>query len=776
MSGNDNQALLLQVSADLNLLKKRLLKEAPSTVDQASALMEGRAKRLAKNLEDTIGKTNVSGALQKVFESSRLKVLDQGAARVSVFGGALEELGPVGLTAAAGIAAVGAALAGAREAAKFADDIGDTAAKLHVTTDALQEYRYAIRAAGGEEAGADEALEAFSVTLGKAQAGLPKALKAFKELGFTKDQVDGFKDAGVALDAVTKRISGLSNVQKDAVIDQLGLTGLKPLIESGADEMQRLRDEAHKVGIVMDSELVRRGGDLNDQFETVEKVINVQLKSALVDLGPILVSLLGMVKNMAEFAADIADAFKSIPDKSNRAIDNRIQEIDALLKAKGPSAMITDNGKPVRIVGRQGKSDQDLLSEKTQLLQTKISRQIAGPYASGASPKSLKDVSSAGSTGPRDDSAERLAQGTASIANADRQLYQALLGLTDDIEARRVLQHKILASEAAEEAARIARERASIAADKGISDAQKKALNAQLDKTADLNKQTNDAKGAVIDKQAADDLLRQQQEVDSATVEAGNAYLEIKKGLVKTGKARRDIENQILLNTQAQERRALEADIELNPQRHPNAEQDRANLSDKQTAERQQLVIDQNPLLAYARGIADLNTAMQDAAVNGLQSLNSGIDDIIFNGAKAKDVLGNVMKKFLADLLNAQLQKAEGGAIDALGHIFGKRAAGGPVSPGRLYQINEHGVEGFVPSVPGKIVPAAMMRAPSIPQIGRGGLQLQLHSTYQIEGAVGRSEIAAGIRQAHESAVQSAVSKVRRALPGWQQQIGTRGI
>ena len=43
---------------------------------------------------------------------------------------------------------------------------------------------------------------------------------------------------------LTERIAGLSDVQKDAVIDQLGLTGLKPLIEAGADEMARLSQEA----------------------------------------------------------------------------------------------------------------------------------------------------------------------------------------------------------------------------------------------------------------------------------------------------------------------------------------------------------------------------------------------------------------------------------------------------------------------------------------------------------------------------------------------------
>lgn len=339
---DDNQALLLQVSADLSRLEKAW-KKANGVVDDESGKMAKRAKKAAGEMESAVGEVDIGKAAQKVFDSSRLKVLDEGAAKVSVFGSALEDLGPAGIAGAAGIAAVFSAMAGAREAAKFADDIGDTAARLHVTTDALQEFRYAIRAAGGEEEGADEALEAFSVTLGKAQAGLAKSIKPFKELGFSRDQINGFKDAGDALDAITSKIAGLSSVQQDAVIDQLGLNGLKPLLEEGVDKMRELREEAHAVGIVMDAELVQRGGDLNDQFETISKVIDVQLKSSLVDLGPILLDLLKLVGGMARFAADVADSFRSIDSKSNRGLDRQKDILEGQL----------DNFDKIKASGRQ---------------------------------------------------------------------------------------------------------------------------------------------------------------------------------------------------------------------------------------------------------------------------------------------------------------------------------------------------------------------------------------------------------------------------------------
>jgi hypothetical protein len=140
---NDNQALLLQVSADLRKLERQF-DSAAAKVDKTSTFMERRARQMGIKLEEA-NRINPGKAIERVFDSSRLKVLDSGIARIGLFGSALEPLGPLGFAAAAGIGALGAALAGAVSAAKFADDINDTAKRLHVTTDALQEYRYAVR-------------------------------------------------------------------------------------------------------------------------------------------------------------------------------------------------------------------------------------------------------------------------------------------------------------------------------------------------------------------------------------------------------------------------------------------------------------------------------------------------------------------------------------------------------------------------------------------------------------------------------------------------------
>jgi hypothetical protein len=303
MARSDEHALLLTIDANIKSLETTL-KKAEARVRAAASDMEKSGGRM----ENALGNPNIGRGLDNIFTAARQQALDSGASRLGVFGGALENLGVAGLAAGAGIGAFTAALAGALAAAQFADELADTATRLHVTTDALQEYRFALRLAGGEEKGADEALEKFSVTLGKAQEGLTKAQRGFMLLGFTQEQIAAFQTSEEALRAVTAKLAEIeSNPRRDALISLLGLDSMKPLLMGGVEAMDDLRAKAREVGVVMDEELIRKGAQVQDEFETLSQIIDIQVKSALVGLGPVLIRLM-------EFAAGLARSFSRMSE------------------------------------------------------------------------------------------------------------------------------------------------------------------------------------------------------------------------------------------------------------------------------------------------------------------------------------------------------------------------------------------------------------------------------------------------------------------------------
>jgi hypothetical protein len=276
----DNQALLLQVSADIRGLQKQFDK-AQGIVDKGSKAMERRAQQSATSLERFFGKTDPGKALDKVFDSTRFKILDTGVARVGLFGSALESLGPIGLGVAATFATVAVAVSQALSAMTFGDEIGDTAAKLQVSTKTLQEYRYAIHAVGGETSDADAAFASFQETLGRAEAGMPKALKWFKALGFTQEQLRSFSSTDEAIQAVMDRIGKLPDAsQRAAAAAAVGLTGMIPAISQGSEKFDELRQSAERLGYVLDNDTIQKLSDAKDQMEDASHIIKTQLAAA----------------------------------------------------------------------------------------------------------------------------------------------------------------------------------------------------------------------------------------------------------------------------------------------------------------------------------------------------------------------------------------------------------------------------------------------------------------------------------------------------------------
>lgn len=299
----DLEQLVYQQSVDIRTLLKQN-DRAVGNVNATANKIEARYKRM--------GRVDVGKFLDTTLDRSRLAVFEAGAARVPIFGQAIEALGPAGLIAAAGLGAAAIAATQAIAAMQFADEIDDTAQKLAIGTDALQEYRYAVTAVGGETKDAEAAIESFQRKLGEAQSGLSeRAMKPFTALGFTQDELKTYQSFEDILPEIARRISALGKEsERAAVVEKLGLGPMLPLLREGADKMEELRQRARDMGYVMDAELVKKGADANQQFETMARVIDVQLKSAFVDLSDEVLTITGLIADALKALNDFAGAYE----------------------------------------------------------------------------------------------------------------------------------------------------------------------------------------------------------------------------------------------------------------------------------------------------------------------------------------------------------------------------------------------------------------------------------------------------------------------------------
>ncbi len=261
--------------------------------------------------------------------SAGVSEVKQGVAGLADEAGAagrvLGAFGVAGVAAAAALGGAAIAFGQAVKAMQLGDEISDAAAKVGISTDALQEYRYAISQAGGATQDADAAIAAFTRTLGAAESGLSsKAMKAFKALGFTAEDLKGFKDADAALQAVAGKIADLgSEAERAAVADKLGLTPLLPLLREGTDSIDQLRAAAHSLGYVMDAEVIAAMGEANDKFEAASLIIKTQFAEAFVQLVPILVEVMGAIAALARQTNNFFDGFAKMEDRQRQSLVDR---------------------------------------------------------------------------------------------------------------------------------------------------------------------------------------------------------------------------------------------------------------------------------------------------------------------------------------------------------------------------------------------------------------------------------------------------------------------
>ncbi|MDR3512623.1 MAG: hypothetical protein P4L73_13390 [Caulobacteraceae bacterium] len=326
---DDNQALLLQISADVNQLGKRM-DQAEKKMSSSLDRMEKRASTFEKNVSSAFGKGNVGEALDKVFDSSRLAVLEEGSTRLRVFGSALEPLGPAGIAAAAGVAAMGFAVERAMKVAEWAEGIQASARAIGVTTSALQEFDFVATATGVPIDKMRESLKGITEVIGRVQSGLARGqtVKVFQAIfgGDPKQATAELRSLGGQLDAILPKIvdyaAKLQPTQRAGLASALKIdpTVLNSLIDARGN-LSELVDEAHRYGIIVDQDLIKKSADAAEKLHVAAAIIDGEMRVSLADLAT----------PTATAAMKFADLSKSIADVIRNSED-ALEPIARLMK------------------------------------------------------------------------------------------------------------------------------------------------------------------------------------------------------------------------------------------------------------------------------------------------------------------------------------------------------------------------------------------------------------------------------------------------------------
>lgn len=178
------------------------------------------------------------------------------------------------LLAAGAIGAIGAgvvkAFAVTGEIANTADEIGKTAKQIGISTDALQELRFAADLSGVANEQFSLGLQNLQKQVFNASKGSKEATEIFDRLGVSFTDSDGnLKSAeDTFMDVVAGMQSISSETEKSALAQTLfGRAGKKigPLLQEGTAGIEAMRKQAQELGGVLGADLIKDSEAFKDQ-------------------------------------------------------------------------------------------------------------------------------------------------------------------------------------------------------------------------------------------------------------------------------------------------------------------------------------------------------------------------------------------------------------------------------------------------------------------------------------------------------------------------------
>lgn len=355
-----------KITSDRLEVLKQVQKDALTQLDDGAdvstaALAELSAEivKTEKGLEGMDGAADeATDDLNKVGDAS-----DNAGDKAGKLGAALQTAAKVAQVAFKAIAAAAGAAVGAVaavgkgivdvgkklselsvDAAARADEIMTESTISGISTDTYQELKYASELVDTSVETIQGSLVKVTKSMASAQGGSKGMIENFKKLGVSvTDSAGNLRDSE---DVFADVITALGGIDNEAEADALAMSvlgksagDLKPLIAAGGDALNQLRQEAHDVGYVMDSETLEGFGAFDDNIqklkngaEAAQNAIGGMMLPALTDLSGEGVDLLGQFTNALNEANETGD-YDTFAEKLSGMVT---QAMDSITQQIGP--------------------------------------------------------------------------------------------------------------------------------------------------------------------------------------------------------------------------------------------------------------------------------------------------------------------------------------------------------------------------------------------------------------------------------------------------------
>lgn len=608
----------------------------------------------------------------------------------------LSAFGATGMAVAAALGAMSLGLAQAREGMQFAADLTDTADRIGVGAEALQELRYVADEAGVSVESFQANLEKLNGVVGAFKVGIGdgKLKPIFEELGITKAQL---QDVDTAQDMMMLLADTLGQIRDRAVQVRLarglGVEESLPILRLGSEAVRELSADARELGLVMSDDVREQFDEADRAMERAQQRIDLSLKVAVVGLADDFAGLVEGVADAIQWFGKLDAAMANFRVHDNPAtragqfVNDQIRRVLGM----GPNsdrAMRNANASP-------GDVDDPMLTRELIALSMPVGGferlghgRRGGGGGAGDANRARAEADRKAREAEREAEQKRQREERASDdqRRLDREFSSRMGdGQPQTMEARAEAEIERLQNARADRLRQIERAEQEYIRSEG--------LRGLTKAEADLQRTTLDqlavVEEALVQKQLMRDLAAQRLENEQDAAQAAVDLMDIDAQMATTSRERARIERELLLRTIAIARRAKRQELDLNLELDQPERESRMAAFERNAAARVRLFDHQEDeriraqFKGYGREVVD---AIQAGRIG--EYIGDRLKERLLDGAL--DAFANLFK-------GGSGAGGKGGgwmatAVNAVASIFGGgRAAGGSTEPGRFYTTVEHG-------------------------------------------------------------------------------------
>jgi TP901 family phage tail tape measure protein len=269
-------------------------------------------------------------------DSAFIRGLNASEKRLKEWGASVTNFGSKLATAgAAGVAAFGGAVAAFVSAGSRLDDMSQ---RTGASVEALSELEYAATMSGTSLETLEGGLIKLQNKMVDAIGGNEAAAKSFADLGLSVDELSQMSP-DAQFEAIADAIAKIEDPAKKTAMamEIFGKSGqeLVPFLNSGAQGLAEMRQQARELGVVMDGESAASAAELGDVFDQLK----AQVMQVVVQIGA------ALAPTLIEVGKAIQPVIRGVIDfvKNNQWLIQTVAAVAAGLLAAG-SALVAIGG------------------------------------------------------------------------------------------------------------------------------------------------------------------------------------------------------------------------------------------------------------------------------------------------------------------------------------------------------------------------------------------------------------------------------------------------